>query len=275
MPLLVSAQSRWRRPSGCWRWIAPAMIAFVPIASPAQGSACRFETIDLASVRSVSDGQTFVLDDDRGVRLADIEAAALARNAGHAAKAALEQLVTGRTIVLKQHKAERDRYGRLIAHVFLRHEEGERSVQRAMIEQGHARVAARVGDKACAAELLAGERAAREARLGLWADPYYAVRRADRAAEILAEKGRFTLVEGRVLSVRESGGTIYVNFGRRWSEDFTVTILKRNERIFAAAGLEPKKLEGRRIRVRGWIEERGGPWIEAMRPEQFEIVERN
>jgi hypothetical protein len=51
--------------------------------------------------------------------------------------------------------------------------------------------------------------------------------------------------------------------------------LKRNERIFAAAGREPKKLEGRRIRVRGWIEERGGPWIEASRPEQIEIVERN
>jgi hypothetical protein len=66
-----------------------------------------------------------------------------------------------------------------------------------------------------------------------------------------------------------------VNFGRRWSEDFTVTVSKRHERSFAAAGLEPKKLENRRIRVRGWIEERGGPWIEAIRPEQIEIVERN
>jgi len=30
-----------------------------------------------------------------------------------------------------------------------------------------------------------------------------------------------------VLSVRESGGTIYMNFGRRWSQALTVTILKR------------------------------------------------
>ena len=78
-----------------------------------------------------------------------------------------------------------------------------------------------------------------------------------------------------MLSVRESGGTIYVNFGRRWSEDFTVTIAKRNERAFTAAGLEPKSLAGRRIRVRGWIEERGGPWIEATRPEQIEVAERD
>ena len=90
--------------------------------------------------------------------------------------------------------------------------------------------------------------------------------RADEPAAVLAERGRFALVEGRVLSVRESGGTVYLNFGRRWTEDFTVTIAKRNERTFAAAGLEPKRLERLRIRVRGFVEERGGPWIEASAP---------
>jgi hypothetical protein len=74
------------------------------------------------------------------------------------------------------------------------------------------------------------------------------------------------------VSVRDSGVTIYVNFGRRWSEDFTVTLLKRNERSFVDAGIEPKKLEGRRVRVRGWVEEHGGPWIEALHPTQIEIV---
>ena len=70
----------------------------------------------------------------------------------------------------------------------------------------------------------------------------------------------------------KAAATIYVNFGRRWSEDFTVTILKRNERRFAAAGLELKKLAGRHVRVRGTVEERGGPWIEATHPEQIEIA---
>ena len=88
-----------------------------------------------------------------------------------------------------------------------------------------------------------------------------------------AEHGRFALVEGKVLSVRESGATIYVNFGRRWTRDFTVTILRRLSRAFVAAGVEPKKLEGRRIRVRGWIEQRGGPIIAAEAPEQIEILD--
>jgi len=144
-----------------------------------------------------------------------------------------------------------------------------------MLAQGQARVAARVGDTACAGSFLAAERAARAAGLGLWSDPYYSILKAENPGAVLAQRGRFTLVEGKVLSVRESGGTIYVNFGRRWSEDFTVTALKRNERNFTAAGLELKRLAGRHVRVRGTVEERGGPWIEAARPEQIEIAERD
>lgn len=80
------------------------------------------------------------------------------------------------------------------------------------------------------------------------------------------------MVEGKVLSVRESGATIYANFGRRWTRDFAITILKRHRRDFAAAGIDPKELEGRRVRVRGWVEQRRGPMIEAAAPEQIEVV---
>jgi hypothetical protein len=73
----------------------------------------------------------------------------------------------------------------------------------------------------------------------------------------------------------KTGPQSYVNFGCRRIGDITVTILKRNERSFAAAGLDLRGLAGRRIRVRGWIEARGGErtWIEAERPEQIEIAD--
>ena len=158
------------------------------------------------------------------------------------------------------------------------------SVAHEMLGRGFARFSPQIGnpagknagdrttDRLCAAELLGRERAARDAKLGLWGEPYYGVVGAERGAELVAERGYFTVVEGKVVSVRESGGTIYVNFGKRWSEDFTVTILKRNERQFIDAGLRPSGLSGRRVMVRGWIEERGGPWIEAAGPEQIEII---
>ncbi len=151
-----------------------------------------------------------------------------------------------------------DRYGRVVAYAYAERDGDEFFVQGELIAAGFARVGDRVGSRACAAELLARENAARQAKLGLWADSYYEVLNAETPSDVLAHRGRFALVEGKVVSVRESGSTIYVNFGRRWSEDFTVTIPKRNERNFAAAGLDLKGLAGRRVRVRGWIEERGG-----------------
>ncbi|HWP27306.1 MAG TPA: thermonuclease family protein [Xanthobacteraceae bacterium] len=240
---------------------------------------CELELIGTGKVRRILDGRTIQLEIGQQLRLAAIEVPSLPlprdtgpqARAALAAKAALESLVAGRTVMLKKHGPDADRYGRVVAHVFV--EGQERSVQHHLLAEGHARVAAEVGTLACARELLAAESAARAARLGLWSDPYYAVRRAEDPARLVAERGRFAVVEGRALSVRESRGTIFVNFGRRWSEDFTVTILKRHERVFSAAGLELKKLAGREIRVRGVIEQRGGPWIEVTRPEQIQLVE--
>jgi endonuclease YncB( thermonuclease family) len=241
-------------------------------------SGCRPDSSAVGIVAAVSDGRTFTLDDGRKIRLAAIEVPGSdgfeqpsRLNSATDSKEVLQSLVAGRTVTLG--RTERDRYGRSVAHVFLLGDGAERWIQAEMLARGHARVAARVGD-GCVAELRQRERAARTAQLGLWADPYYGMRPADDPAAIARERGRFAIVEGNVVSVRETGGTVYVNFGRRWTSDFTVTIAKRNERAFAAAGVEPKRLAGRRIRVRGWIEERGGPWVEATRPEQIEMVER-
>jgi hypothetical protein len=192
-----------------------------------------------------------------------------------AAKDALTRLVDGAPVALRRAEFKTDRYGRIVAYADVVRDGSGRSAQAELISAGFARVGDRIGNRSCAAELLRRENAARNAKLGLWADPYYDVLHADNPADVLARRGRFALVEGKVVSVRESGATIYVNFGRRWSEDFTVTILKRNERSFAAAGLDLKKLAGRHVRVRGWIEERGGPWIEAIRPEQIELADRD
>jgi micrococcal nuclease len=66
---------------------------------------------------------------------------------------------------------------------------------------------------------------------------------------------------------------IHMNFGRRCSQAPTVTILKCRERSFAAGGLQPDRLAKPQLRVRGYIEERSGPRIEATRPEQIEIAQ--
>ena len=248
---------------------------------PGRATMCGGDLIAGGTVSRVIDGRTFALDDGREIRLAGIEVPPLrlpgdsaTAPGGVEAKDALSVVLSGGELALRRAEISSDRYGRVLAYAFASRDGVEHLVQAELLAAGVARVAARVGGRDCAAELFGRETAARQAKLGLWAYSYYDLLNAANPAAVLAERGRFGLVEGKVVSVRESGATIYVNFGRRWTEDLTVTILKRNLRNFTAAGLEPGKLVGRHIRVRGWIEERGGPWIEATRPEQIELTDR-
>jgi endonuclease YncB( thermonuclease family) len=240
-------------------------------------SRCGAEVMSAGRVDRIIDGRSFVLDDGREIRLASLEIppAGDASPAGQAARAALASMLIGETVELRAAAPAPDRYGRAMAYAFTADGQRPRSVAHTMLARGHARVAAEIGDPACAAELLSQEREARTARMGLWAEPQYAILAAGDLTGLVAGQGRFAVIEGKVLSVRESGGTIYVNFGRRWSQALTVTISKRQERIFSGAGLAPKAFENRRLRVRGWIEVRNGPRIEASRPEQIEFVEAN
>jgi endonuclease YncB( thermonuclease family) len=245
--------------------IAPAVVMAALVVCNAEAQErCKLTAIGTANVAAVRDGRTLQLADGRELRLAGIEITDDSR-------AALQILVAGRPLRLERLGPEHDRYGRLVAFAFAG--DAQESLQQELLKQGYARVSMRVGEKACADALLSAERVARAARRGLWADPNFAPLSAENVPGLQAARGRFALVEGKVLSVRESGATIYVNFGRRWTRDFTVTILRRLQRAFAAAGVEPKTLEGRRIRVRGWIEQRGGPIIAAEAPEQIEFAD--
>lgn len=234
------------------------------LSSVAAQETCKGVAMDTGIVAGVRDGRTILLADGREVRLAGIEV-------GDEARVILQSLVGNRSLRLERLGPERDRYGRLVVLAYT--DDQPSSVQQIMLEKGRARVSARVGDKACADALLRAERAARAAQLGLWSDPNFAPLRSHDTVRIAAARGEFALIEGKVLSVRESGPTIYLNFGRRWTRDFTVTIPKRVRREFAAAGIDPKQMEGRPVRIRGWVEHRSGPVLEVVVPEQIELTQ--
>jgi endonuclease YncB( thermonuclease family) len=229
----------------------------------------------------VTDGRTLILTDSRTVRLAMIEVPPATPSgsalkgqpaAGDLTRSALGTLVAGKELLVAPFGT--DRFGRVLARVYLPDDPRPKPVEVALLAAGLAFVSPYGGNHKCAADLFAAERGARIGKLGFWGDAEFATRNADDPDAVLAVRGRFAIVEGKVVSVRESGGTIYVNFGRRWDEDFTVTISKRNECLFSESGLMPKSLAGRRVRIRGVVEERGGPWIEATLPGQIEIADR-
>ncbi len=246
-------------------------IALAMAQAQAQEIRCAGEVIAQGRVASIIDGRTLALQDGRTVRLAGVDDTISGISAKAAQRGALETLV-GPGEVIVRGNPKPDRYGRLVAFAFVSGQ--EEPVQAKLLEDGHLVVTAPVDDKACATLLQAREFQARQAKRGLWAEPA-ALKNAEMPGDILTLVGRFVVVEGRVLSVREAGATLYINFGRRWTQDLAVTISRRNVAAFEAAGVPVKSLERKRILVRGWVEQRGGPRLHASWPGQIEAVDRN
>lgn len=231
------------------------------------------------TVTEIVDGDTLLLDTGLVVRLIGMQAPKLALGRpdfadwpkANEAKAALIALALKKPVQLRYGGEQVDRYGRALAQVFV---QGDNPVwvQETMLARGQARVYSFPDNRACLAELMAAETRARAGGLGIWGDSYYSVRRAGRPADLLPLVGRYELAEGRVLNAEKVGGQVFLNFGRYYKEDFTAVIDARALRMFAEDGLDPVKLGGALVRVRGWVEDRDGPRMQVTHPEQIEVL---
>jgi micrococcal nuclease len=262
------------------------LLGIIGAAVVAAESAIACESLELGVTRTVTrvlDGETVALDDGRELRLvgalapraSDADADTGAWPAEAAVTEGLRALVLGKSIELRLGAGERaDRYGRLQAHAFLMEGDGRRWVQGVLLQQGLARAYALAGGRSCSAELLAAERPAREARLGLWAEAAYQVRAADKPAELLRYRATFQIVEGVVARVGQSRGSIYLNFDRTWRRGFSVALRRDDASLLGAYAGNPKALEGRSVRVRGWIEQRGAaPVVDVSAGGLVEVLE--
>jgi endonuclease YncB( thermonuclease family) len=266
-------------PKLAYRRLTAAMALCFILPAPAIADGCALPSQGEGRVTQVVDARTLRLDDGRDVILAGIEPVAPDDDAAKSKArgvAALSATVMGRDVTLHGEDDTPDRYGRQPALVFVAG--SDISVQATLLTQGDALVASTVTDRDCAAALAEAEAAARAAKKGIWANSS-AIKNAESPGDILTGIGRFMVVEGRVLSVRQAGATTYLNFGRNWTRGFAVTIPKRMIGTIEATGLLLKSLENQKIRVRGWIEARGGPGggprIEVLRVGQIERLGEN
>jgi endonuclease YncB( thermonuclease family) len=264
---MASAKAGYRIIRGVVGLIAATMM--LAIADRAAAADCEFEVLGEGRVSSIVDARTIRLDDGRDIRLDGIEIANASIKPA-ADVTTLTRLLLGYTVTLRGESDAPARYGRQRALVFRGDEPAP--VQSVLLAEGAALVSGSIAEPGCAATLLAAEATARTARRGVWADPAV-IKNAESPGDILTRIGQYTLVEGKVLSARQAGATFYVNFGRRWTRDFAVTIPRRSMSSIEQTGIPLSALANRRIRVRGWIEQRGGPRIEVSRPGQIELAE--
>lgn len=218
---------------------------------PAQATAttCGSDHYDeTVQVSKVYDGDTLRLKDGRNVRIIGINTPELARDKSPAepwssqAKSALQQLLSqDRRVKLRWGQEKRDRYGRLLSHVFLPNGD---NVSERLLSSGYAlalTVPPNTWGWTCYAR---AEAIARSRKQRLWSDKYYQAIPTHRLSP--SSRG-FRLVDGQVQRVGFGKSAIWLNL----ESNFALRI-KRNDLNYFN-GVDFKELTGKRITARGWI----------------------
>jgi hypothetical protein len=274
------------------RTILAGLFVLAAAGAAAAASPCDPQSTEEATLAEINDHGDLGLVDGRVLRLAGIlvseSAPALMRS----------RLGPPRELRFQALSKEPDRWGRINAQVLFPGEaqgnagqavastrsdrtvdlgdEAPYTLQQWLVDLGEARVAPGLSSpeppSPCLRFLLGREELARGAKRGLWRDTATEIRSADDPDAILDDLGHFAVVEGTVASVGDRKRMIYLNFGTEWTRDFTVTILKNSRTRLVRAGLDLAGLKGKRVRVRGLVEANRGPFIEAVAPEQIEVV---
>lgn len=229
----------------------------------------------------VVDGDTVILSSGKQVRMVGTQAPKLALNRKNfidwpmadLAKQELETVALGKNAKLKYGGRKTDRHNRILAHLFIDNINGEEIwLQEYMLKTGLARTYSFKDNRSCISQLLAAETSARNGRINIWGHDYYQIIDATNLKQLAKKHGTYQVIEGILLKFEHKYGQLYFNFGADYRTDFTISVGKVNRLAFAQSGIDFKKLVGKKIRVRGWLEKRGGPMIEATHPEQIEFL---
>ncbi|MEK7800955.1 MAG: thermonuclease family protein [Pseudomonadota bacterium] len=145
-------------------------------------------------------------------------------------------------------------------------------LQEFLIGKGLARVRTTPDNHDLASTLLKMEHTARTRKLGLWSKPENNILTPDTAAQHI---NSFQIIEGTIYTVAQTHDIIYLNFSRDWKTDFTIGVPNKLLRAFSTAHINLQSLKGQPVRVRGWIREYNGAYIELDHIEQLEILSDN
>ncbi|WP_170122155.1 thermonuclease family protein [Breoghania corrubedonensis] len=261
----------------------PAILAIwfatLPATAEPLAEACRAADTRSASVTAVNeDGSLAVVYGGDARETGDVRLADVATAAGGPGPQLLKALRTriGRSVVVHPLTLAPDRWQRLVAHVEAVGDPGGGPVdwlQAALVQNGIVRVEPEGSPAGCAAALYRSEAAARGAKRGLWSLSVNRVL-SSRERDLADRAGSYRIVAGIVVSVGATSRRHYLNFGRDWSRDFTVTIPAGRASAFRAAGRDPQTMAGRYVRVRGWLERWNGAVIDVLYPDAIEVIGR-
>ena len=161
-----------------------------------------------------------------------------------------------------------DRYGRIAVHVFQK----SKWIQGTVLKRGQALAFGHVENPACMQALLDAENLHRARFPDFWRKKGQELNTGD-LDSLSGKTGHFMLIRGKVRSVGDRQRRLYLNFGEKWAQDFTVSLLKNGFTAFGGSLKRLKDMSGRTAQVRGILEERQGPLIRVVDDIQIQIIE--
>ncbi len=208
-------------------------------------------------VERALDGDSVRLTDGRQLRLIGVNTPEFGKDGAppeplaREARAALAEMVNGRTLRIEPGREAHDRHGRLLAHL---HTGDGRRVEIELLRRGLGWLVAVPPNVDHVNALAAAEAEARAVRRGVWAEPAYAPRPAE---TLTPPDAGFRFVTATVRAVDDRRHAYYVELAPR-----VVMVIPRQEwRDYFAGqaghGRHPRALVGRRVTVRGWFTARG------------------
>ncbi len=228
-------------------------------------------------VVKVIDAQTILMNDGKIVRLSGIGYPFITgtndSDVALTAKLLLEKLLTAGTDVLvyQTRQAEEvrvNRMGHLIAHLVTK-KNGE-WINGVLLKEGLAWAEPDTTNPQMAAQMYALEQQARDAKKFIWSDKSpYGILTPETASK---GAGTFRVIEGTVKRASTNKNSLFLNFGTDWRKDFTVMVSPAVRKALSRQGIDPIGLTGQKVRVRGWLREWNGPFLELETPERIEIL---
>ena len=190
-------------------------------------------------------------------------------------------MLNGRSLGLLSFGAQPDRWGRVPGMMFVPDSAPASGLAVTLIAQGLGRYLSEPAAHACRDMLLSAEGTARQRRLGLWNDPYYAVLAVTDHAAFAERSGTLVLAEGKLIAVQpspyrttlrfsspEGGASSEASYGGRM---LVATIPPRIMKSFVAQSIDLNGLIGHSLRFRGLLDLRFGPQVELASPDDIEM----
>ena len=258
--------TRGRAPGGALLALGLLLLAPAIPAGATAPARCPPDRLDLeARMARVHDGDTLRLEDGRVVRLAGINAPEVARDGrpaepyGPEARERLRRLLPpGARVGLRLGQEQEDRYGRLLAHLYI----DGRSVQALLLREGLA-VAIVVPPNSWQRDCyFRAEAEARLARRGVWAD-WLPVP----AARLDPSIRGFRVVRGRLTGLRRTRRSLWLEL-----EEGRVRARIARQDLPRFRDLDLQGALGRTGELRGWLRpHRGAPTMRLRHPAMLRL----